>query len=125
MEWITKKYAKVTSGGSDVTISICKQDIGQSRVSVTFRNNVYAKITKNEYVAIAVSGARLYFREYSPAEGFKLTSYNKARTSCVFRIPESALDLSKTRISTGDYRLQYDPSMKMYYIDGNNRIKYE
>ena len=125
MEWITKKYSRVLNGGSDVSLSLSNPGINSGRVVIRFRNDVYLKITKNEFLKCGLQGTRLYFKETSPTEGFKLTSFNKNKSSCLTRISEELLPISDTKIELGDYKLQYDPNLKMYYIDGLNKIKYE
>ena len=86
---------------------------------------LFAKLTKNEHVVIAISGTRVYFKEASPAEGFKLTCFNKSRSNCNFRVSTDIVPLSEKGVELGDYRLMFDPMVKLYYIDIAKKIRYE
>lgn len=125
MNWITKTIKKVAGHGSDISITMTEGNLGKQRITFILRNNCYAKLTKNEHVVIAISGTRVYFKEASPAEGFKLTCFNKSRSNCNFRVSTDIVPLSEKGVELGDYRLMFDPMVKLYYIDIAKKIKYE
>ena len=124
MEWIVKQHARVLSGGSDVSINLVTADFKPSRVSITFRNNVYLKITKNNFLVCGLQGTRMYFKAAAPAEGFKLSTFNKDKSSCIIRVQERQLPISKNKIEIGDYKLEFDSNLKLYYIDAAHKITY-
>ena len=123
MKWSTIQYARTNRSGIDIVLSSEHPGIGPGRVRFAFKNNAHLKITKNEHVVLANEGTRIYFKEGDPTEGFKVTSFNKTKTNCSIRICDEVVKAIGTRIPFGDYRLQYDTVLKLYYIDGLNRVK--
>lgn len=99
-----------------------KQDISLSLIgkkklstSITFRNNVQRSITKTGYLVVAISGERLYFRESEPECGYKVSNSDSKSSVHTSITNEGLNDFSLTH--AGDYPLQFDRELKLFYID--------
>lgn len=116
-KWLGKAYNKTATGfGADVSVSQHLYKKGKDpRTVITFRNSCYAKVTKNMHLVFLPVGTRLYMREASPTEGFKLTSFSKDNSSCHTYTLSKVLPVEV--IEVGNYDLEYDKECGYYYID--------
>ena len=104
IEWITKQNNK-----ADVTIKhgISK---GKVRVYITFRNDVWKKITETGYLKVGVDGNRAYFCQGLTQNDFKVTIKGDCNNGYV-RLHTDLLDGFD-----GDYTLERDYNTKLRFI---------
>lgn len=121
-DWLVKERCRNYDTGCDVSIRREKWQ-NESKTSITFYNNSYAKITKSGFIACAVHESRLYFKECDKVSGYQLTSFSKDKSRCNFKLKEKYLPV--TSIESGNYILQWDAENRLYYIDVLDKIKEE
>lgn len=110
--WMTKsKGAANRESASDITISSAKTKNDRKQTNLTFRNNCFLKIAAGDYIVLAVTKTRVYFKEATAKDGFKLSKKYESASS---RYVRTVLDLSEY---VGDYSLSYDGRLKAHYID--------
>jgi hypothetical protein len=114
--WLGKEKHRCTSSVCDVTISKNKDAKGRKRSSIRFRNSCFLRITKNNYVVIAMTGARIYFKQSNPTEGYSLSMASSDGKSKTIKMTR---DLSK---HIGDYELFWDSEHELNYIDLNKKL---
>lgn len=113
--WV-KKSSNRTQSGADVSLTCVKGHEGMA-THITFRNNIFLRISKTDHFVFAVDGNRIYFNEASKREGYK--AYNKKN-----------LNNRYVKVSTnlpefiGDYKLEWDSKEGLNYIDISKRIQY-
>lgn len=101
----------MNDASKDVSINKYKK---HNVVGIVFRNNIFKRITKTNYVMFGLEGDRLYFLESNEYTGYKLSdlTYNKRR------IQVSASDFVKVaKAFFGDHDLKCDSQKNMYYIE--------
>lgn len=108
--FITKKN---NTSKADVSISLYGKK--KMATSIILRNNVDRSISKTSFLVVAVSGDRLYFREATEEEGYKI-SCTSSKTSKTTSIVDDALN-EFALTHAGDYPLQYDKTLKLFYVD--------
>lgn len=98
---------------ADVSISL----VGKKELatSIILRNGADRSISKTGFLSVAMYEDRLYFREETPESGYKISEHNSKTTRQV-SIKDNALN-DFTLIHAGDYKLQYDKELKLFYID--------
>ena len=112
MEWFTKSRQKNTNQDCDISVSINKD----GKTCITFKNSSYLKITTTGHLIVGKENNKLYFGGSDRYEGFKLTTFNQAKTTCHVKI--TGLDFV-----IGDYNLEFDKDQALYYIDSDRRLK--
>ncbi len=126
LNWLGKmrSHSRSDSKDCDVVLSVSKEANAYKEGECTiiaFKNRSYAKITQKEHMVIAVLGTRLYFKEASRAEGYKLSTFNKDRTACHMKVNPQVLKL--TDVEIGRYTLEWDKNVGCYYIDVANKLE--
>lgn len=115
-------------GDDDVALAIVGSDIkGNRAVNITFRNNVSDFIVggKSDYIVVAVSRNRLYFRTSTKEEGYKLSISSKdlergvtsKRVAIQCSVSKALTNLAEKNI--GDYTLKFDSNRGLHYIEVN------
>ena len=105
----------------DVILSTSYDSSKKKETSViSFRNRSHAKITQKEHMVFAVLGTKLYFKEASVREGYKLTTFNKDKSSCHIKIDSRVVKI--TDLEAGEYMLEWDKHVECYYVDINNKL---
>ena len=112
MEWFTKSRIRSRLQDCDVSVTLNKD----GHTAITFKNGSYLKVTTTEHIIVGQEGTKLYFGGSDRYEGFKLTSFNRERTNCTFKV-------AKLRFEVGDYNLEFDKDQALYYIDSNRKLK--
>lgn len=113
-------------GDGDVALSVVgDSNKGTRAVNITFRNNVSDFITggKSEYIVVAVSRNRLYFRVSTKEEGYKLSISSKdlergvtsKRTAIQCSVSKALSEFAEKNI--GDHTLKFDANRGLHYIE--------
>lgn len=110
LNFITK--GKTTSK-EDISISLVGKK--ETAVCIIFRNNVERSISKTDYVTVAVSGERLYFKGETEEVGFKMSKRANESTAKTTIKNEALIKFVTTH--SGDYKLQYDRELNFFYVD--------
>ena len=100
-----KCITKQSNKKADVTI---KQ--GKSRANITFRNDVWKKITDTGYLKVGVDGNRVYFAQGLTSNDYKVTIKGDCRNGYV----QPYTDLLDG--FDGDYTLERDYNTKLRFI---------
>ena len=110
LKFITKK--KCTSN-ADVSISL----VGKKELatSIILRNNADRSISKTDYLVVAISGEKLYFKEAIAELGYKMSCHSSKMTKAVSIKDDELNDFALTH--SGDYKLQFDREKNLFYID--------
>lgn len=108
IKWITKQSNKK----ADVTIKQGNSK-GKSRANITFRNDVWKKITDTGYLKIGVDGNRVYFVQGLTSNDYKVTIKGDCKNGYV----QPYTDLLKG--FEGDYTLKRDAKTNLRYIERN------
>lgn len=110
LKFITKK--KCTSK-ADISISL----VGKKELatSIILRNNADRSISTTDYLTVAISGERLYFKGTTAELGYKMSSHSSKLTKMVSIKDEELNEFALTH--SGDYKLQFDRDIKLFYID--------
>lgn len=110
LKFITKsKYTTF----EDVSLTLVGKE--KNATSIIFRNNIDRNISKTGYVTVAICGERLYFKEEESCIGYKIANSN-SKSSKFTKIRNEELN-EFTLNHSGDYRMQYDKELNLYYID--------
>lgn len=115
-------------GDGDVALSVVgDSNKGTRAVNITFRNNVSDFITggKSDYIVVAVSRNRLYFRTSTKEEGYKLSFSSKdlergvtsKRTAIQCSVSKALSEFAEKNI--GDHTLKFDHNRGLHYIEVN------
>jgi len=122
------KKNRLVGDGGDVALSVIgNSNRGTRAVNITFRNNVSDFITggKSDYIIVAVSRNRLYFKVSTKYEGYKLSISSKdlERGSTSKRVAIQC-NVSKAlsefvEKNMGDYTLKFDNNRGLHYIEVN------
>lgn len=104
IKWIEKKKKN-----ADVTIKhgISKE---KSRVYITFRNDVWKKITATGYIKVGIDGNRAYFCQGLTKNDFKITIKGDCNNGYV------SLHTDLLNGFDGDYTLERDNNTKLRFI---------
>lgn len=113
-------------GDGDVAISVVgNSNRGTRAVNITFRNNVSDFITggKSDYIVVAVSRNRLYFRVSTKEEGYKLSISSKdsergstsKRVAIQCGVSKALSEFAEKNI--GDHTLKFDQNRGLHYIE--------
>lgn len=94
----------------DVSITLTGKN---QQTNIVLRNGADRKITSTQHIAVAIAGERLYFREETPALGFKISA--KGDNRAVKFANNEINDWTATH--AGDYPLEYDKENCLYFID--------
>ena len=109
LNFITKTRYK---SGEDISISLVGKK--ETAVNVIFRNNTDRTISKTGYVAFAIDGDLLYFKEETEELGYKMSRNDTVNKTTQIRNTE-IIDYAITH--SGDYKLLYDRELKLFYIN--------
>ena len=114
IDWFSKKRNNNRGKTADITISKIKGNNNTERVNFIFRNKCEEKLTKTGYLQFGTIGKRIYFKEATREEGFKVTHSTKDGPNKYIK----SLDVSLFDF-IGDYELLKDETMYigMYYIE--------
>lgn len=82
-------------------------------ISIVFKNKAKERITKTEYLSIAITDKRLYFAEMNRNEGYKAT-LNGAYAYRTNILGEDLYEWAKE--NAGSYSLEYDEDLKYFFI---------
>ena len=110
LNFITK--GKTTSH-EDISISLVGKK--ETAVCIIFRNNADRTISKTDFVTVAISGEKLYFKGETEEIGFKMSKRCNESTAKTTIKNGDLIDFALTH--SGDYKLQYDRELKLFYID--------
>lgn len=126
MEWVVRKKTNTQSHKGNVYIYSCeyqsKRDYKNNIHSVvTFINKSWKKVSRTCFLQFGIQGTRLYFREANAKVGYKL-SLSANGENATIKVVSSVLPLNKN-IEEGDYWLEYDNQLGLYYIDVKNKIE--
>lgn len=116
MEWIVKKHVRTraTMIKNDIVVRTIGQH-GIKKTTISFYNNSHLKISQSLYIVCALSGNRLYFKQESMQNGYKLSaSGNNVKR---FVMPQAG-----EQFGVGDYNLEFDVKMGLYYIDSYHKL---
>ncbi len=107
IKWITKQ----SNNKADVTIKLGNDKRRRkSRAVITFRNDVWKKVTCTGYLKIGVDGNRIYFVQGLTSNGYKVTTIG----NCNNRYIQLYTDLLNE--FEGDYTLKRDAKTNLKYI---------
>lgn len=118
LNWVGKKRTHRTlDTAGDVTLAISQDNTKNKRTSViAFKHRSYSKITSTGYMVFAVVGTRLYFKSDTSSVGYKLSTFNKDKSSCHVKVDYASLPLD-VKLEVGNYNLEWDRNLGLYYID--------
>lgn len=121
MEWLEKKQYKCSKDSKgEVFISLITKNSHPS-VAIRFAKNSWLKITKNDHVIIGVENGRLYFNQGEDYQGWKLSTSGKSTK--IFKVYQEVLPIGP--VETGEYNLEFDSRVGLYYIDVRNKLNKE
>ena len=123
LKWETKSKIR---GYEEGEVFIRKVNDDRSSTAITFKQNSHLRITRTQHIVFAIDGTKLYFREASEFEGFKLCSgcsKNKPKKATSFTIKVHPTMLPLSKIEAGAYNLELDKYLGLYYIDVQNKLK--
>ena len=121
-----KKRHRSNSISKDVSVNIQKNGKGRrNKISLTFRNKSYLKITRTGYITIAIYEERIYFMAEDGLNGYKLSSTPNCKGDNRYitiqpEEPESPdeIDYMKwAETHTGDFDLLFDKEEGLWYVD--------
>lgn len=109
--------------GGDIVITTCKASKSGCPYTtvVKFFNEVY-KLIDNERkgrICLAVDGTRLYFK--SDDKGWKITQKTKDERNAKLMIDGRKLPIEK--LEKGNYQLEWDKDLSLYFIDILNKLE--
>ena len=123
MEQLTfiTKNSTFYSSKKDVSIHSGNNKGDSTSANLVFRNACFHKISPNTgYVVYSVKGSRVYFKEASSREGFKLSKSHKVEENNRYMTFKSTMHpaLNEWCLSNeGDYDLMWDKGYGLWYID--------
>lgn len=106
-----------------------KKDIGitivggsNRKLAIAFRNGSADKVTKTGYIALGYDeeSNTLNFIETSTENGFKINKSKSGTTGTVRTSIQALADWGA--MNQGEYDLEFESDMDMYYIKGKNNI---
>lgn len=115
IKWLEKQNCRKYYGSdADVSISTTKNGI-----FFTFRNKCYAKITKSDYIKIAIVDNKIYFDTGDSKTGYKLYAKNSKKVNRYVHLRKVMKRFE------GEYSLLWDSKEGYYYIstDGKENFK--
>lgn len=117
MQWTVKEKRRIISR-EDISISVQNKIRGKQGddgkvVCFTFRNDCPELFTDSGYVQFCVYKNRVFFRQASNDDGYKITNASKTSKNRYVKIP--GVDLFKDFV--GDYELKYDSFLELYYVE--------
>lgn len=119
LEFIGKKKTYTHGAGADVSLTVACKGAAKQQLSFVFRNGCAKKITPvTGYYVIAISGARLYFKEADNKTGYKIT---QGRTKNDYSTMINEKLLPWARIHEGDFALQFDNAAGLYFIEDSRQ----
>ena len=123
MNWVGKSKNRGINDVGEVFIRVVNDDRHSTQIS--FKKKSYLKITRNLHIVFAIDGTRLYFREASQYEGWKLNDGGSKRkgSNSAFTIKVNPQALPVSKIETGAYNLELDEDLMLWYIDTLNKLK--
>lgn len=121
-------YYNATSHGynkKDIGITVVggHKDVGNGRsLSIAFRNGSAEKVTKTGYIALGYDeeSNTLNFIETSKENGFKIHVNKSGFTGTVRTSIPVLADWGA--MNQGEYDLEFESDMGLYYIKGKNKI---
>lgn len=81
------------------------------KINITFRNDTWEIISSTGHAQVAVCKNRILFREANESEGYKFTRSGNTPSRYIF------VNSTADSEFIGDYDLQYDDFLELYYID--------
>lgn len=115
LNWIIKGKCNLKE---DISITYVNKTDKKDVCNLTFRNLVDKKITKTQYVEIAIDETRMYFRETNEKIGFKVTKKKDGINGYCSIRDRQALEFAKYH--GGDYDLMYDKENELFYVETDN-----
>lgn len=105
-----------TRGTSDLDVSLTcvKYAHGQMRMSFTFRNGVYEKLSTTGRLRFALYKNRIIFQDSE--KGLKFYKGTKSDTNTRY-VQLAPNDLEAWKTFIGDYDLKFDEFYEYYYIE--------
>lgn len=126
--YITKARRSQIANSTEVSVSYNKTN-GKNNPSdfrFSFSESIKSKVLRNiEYLVVAYDSDcpdRIWFKEDTEEHGFKLYRGN-GKGRYVFTPSGLANIVDIPTSFVGDYELLFDPIIKMWYIDRNEKIK--
>lgn len=115
LEFFGKTRGKITDSTADVVVKVFCQDAKKNITATrfTFTERAFKKLTQTGYVMAAVLSNRVYFKEASGQDGFKITQ-TKETGRVVF--PQKILHEMFTT-EAQNFDLRYDKQRDLYYIE--------
>lgn len=102
-----------------VKLTIC----AYAQVNIAFYEEVYKLVTKTKFMAFGTDEerARIYFKEEIPGRGYKLSNFRSNETTATLKVPFKKLPIGEE--IQGDYHLNYDNELELYYVDLNKKVE--
>lgn len=124
LNWVESRGSCVRSD-SDVSVTVNIQDKKRDRnyIAFTFRNGTAQILSNTNYVQICAHKNRIFFRESSMKEGYKLTfnvknsERSNTEASQLNRYLKVSINTDTYKAFEGDYDLKYDDFLELYYIE--------
>lgn len=127
--WVSKAkggWSKYDDGRKDIYISINKhktkprfKDLKSrdyTTMNMSFRDGIEKTITKTGYIMFGVCKNRLYFKETSDNEGYKVTSKGGTTASTSMHIGSDAEKVFAP-YAKHEFHLKYDDFQELYYVE--------
>ena len=114
MEWLKKKASNTFQGG-DLVITSTTNKKGKKDYLLHFHRSSFLKISKTQYIKIAIQNHRMYFGEASQSEGWKLSCYREDNRTATLRISGSVFE--NHELQSGVYYFEFDEVSKLYCVD--------
>lgn len=108
------QYKKILRTEEDCSISLLKAK-GREYVSIILRNGFADLIAPNGYAVCAVDGDRLYFKAENEKVGYKVC-YKGVNKSKSIQISNPLIN-KFAKYHSGDFKMYYDVTNKLYFID--------
>ena len=116
MEWLKKKCYSSTRGG-DVVITKTTNKKNKTDLLIHFHRGSFLKISKTQYIKIAIQNHRMYFAEATKNEGWKLSCYREDNRTATLRISGSVFE--GYNIPAGVFYFEFDEVNGLYNVDLN------
>ena len=115
LDWIIKGKCNLKE---DVSITYVSRTDKKDVCNITFRNLVNKKITKTQYIEVAIVGNRMYFRETNEKLGFKISKKQDGINGYCSIRDRRALEFAK--YNSGEFNILYDKENELFYIENDD-----
>lgn len=121
INWENKKHGKKVFNG-DICIREHLKDKKIRMFSVYIKSEKIKDVSRTQFVRIAVSNNKLYFDDdCTSLNGWKI---QKEGENFLFKVRKSTLSKNAQEvIEPGNYRLQFDPIAKYFFIDLDDKLE--